>query len=109
MFINVSKKYDFDNLSEDDIVELIEDKKKKEKEKLIHHWEDEGIKVEKARWGRSKITKGRTKIELPKTVDAAKLTLEEVKKLIEKKAPKKKTAKKSTKKKTTAKKKTTKK
>lgn len=109
MFINVSKKYDFDNLSDEDIVELIEDKKKKEKEKLIHHWEDEGIKVEKARWGRSKITKGRTKIELPKTVDAAKLTLEEVKKLIEKKAPKKKTAKKSTKKKTTAKKKTTKK
>ena len=109
MFINVSKKYDFDNLSEEDIVELIEDKKKKEKEKLIHHWEDEGIKVEKARWGRSKITKGRTKIELPKTVDATKLTLEEVKKLIEKKAPKKKTAKKSTKKKTTAKKKTTKK
>ncbi len=109
MFINVNKKYDFDNLSEDDIVELIEDKKKKEREKLIHHWEDEGIKVEKARWGRSKITKGRTKIELPKTVDATKLTLEEVKDLIAKKAPKKKTAKKSTKKKTTAKKKTTKK
>ena len=82
IFINVNKKYDFDNLSEDDIIELIEDKKKKEREKLIHHWEDEGIKVEKARWGRSKITKGRTKIELPKTVDATKLTLDEVKEMI---------------------------
>ena len=111
IFINVNKKYDFDNLSEDDIIELIEDKKKKEREKLIHHWEDEGIKVEKARWGRSKITKGRTKIELPKTVDATKLTLDEVKEMIEKKAPKKKATKKkaATKKKTTAKKKTTKK
>ncbi len=111
IFINVNKKYDFDNLSENDIVELIEDKKKKEREKLIHHWEEEGIKVEKTRWGRSKITKGRTKVELPKTVDAKKLTLEEVKELLEKKSGKKKTTKKksSTKKKTTAKKKSSKK
>ncbi|MGM0636347.1 MAG: type I DNA topoisomerase [Bacteroidota bacterium] len=113
MFINVSKKYDFDNLSDGDIEELIENKIQKEKEKLIQHWEDEGIKVEKTRWGRSKITQGKTKIELPKTVDAAALTLEEVKDLIEKKKPKKKakakatTKKKSTKK--TSKKKTTKK
>jgi len=42
---------------------------------------------------------------LPKTVDAAALSLDEVKALIEKNAPKKKTRKKATKKKTTAKKK----
>ena len=30
MFINVNKKYDFDNLSKEDIVELIEAKKQKE-------------------------------------------------------------------------------
>ncbi|GAL66906.1 DNA topoisomerase I [Jejuia pallidilutea] len=48
MFINVNKKYDWDNLSDDDIVELIEDKIQKEKDKLIHHWEEEGIRVEKA-------------------------------------------------------------
>lgn len=94
MFINVNKKYDFDNLSEEDIEELIEDKIRKEREKVIHNWEDEGIRVEKARWGRSNIIKGKTKIELPKTVDAAKLSMEEVKDIIEKKAPKKKTAKK---------------
>ncbi|WP_029038870.1 type I DNA topoisomerase [Salinimicrobium xinjiangense] len=109
MFINVNKKYDFDNLSAEDIEELIEDKVKKEREKVIHNWEEEGIRVEKARWGRSNIIKGKTKIELPKTVDAAKLSLEEVKDIIEKKAPKKKTAKKSTGKKKTTTKKTTRK
>ncbi|MCC8359955.1 type I DNA topoisomerase [Salinimicrobium sediminilitoris] len=109
MFINVNKKYDFDNLSAEDIEELIEDKIKKEREKVIHNWEDEGIRVEKARWGRSNIIKGKTKIELPKTVDAAKLSLEEVKDIIEKKAPKKKAAKKSTGTKKTAAKKTTRK
>jgi DNA topoisomerase-1 len=92
MFINVNKKYNFDNLSQSDIVELIEDKIQKEIDKVLHHWEDEGIKVEKARWGRSVITKGKVKIELPKEVDAAVMTLEEVKDLIEKKAPAKKAA-----------------
>jgi DNA topoisomerase-1 len=93
-FINVNKKYDFDNLSENDIIELIEDKKRKDKEKVLHNWEEEGIRVEKARWGRSNIIKGKTKIELPKTIDASKLTLEEVKEIIEKKSPKKKTTRK---------------
>jgi len=96
MFINVNKKYDFDNLSENDIITLIEEKKQKEIDKVIHNWEEEGIRVEKARWGRSNIIKGKTKIELPKTVDATKLTLEKVKDLIEKNAPKKKTTKKKT-------------
>lgn len=109
IFINVSKKYDFDNLSIDDIETLIEDKKRKEREKLIHNWEEEGIRVEKARWGRFKIIKGKTKIELPKTTDAENLSLEEVKEILEEKSKKKKITKKkaTTKKKSTAKKKTT--
>jgi len=93
MFINVNKKYDFDNLSEADIIELIEDKIQKEKDKIIHHWKDEGIKVEKARWGRFKVSKGKQKIELPKTTDAEALTLEEVKEMLKSKTPKKKTRK----------------
>ncbi|MFN3639451.1 MAG: topoisomerase C-terminal repeat-containing protein, partial [Flavobacterium sp.] len=70
------------------------------KDKVIHHWEAQNIKVEKARWGRHVILKGKTKIELPKGVDAEKLTLEEVLELLEKNAPKKTTtkAKKTTKK-----------
>ena len=107
MFINVNKKYDFDNLSDEDIVQLIEDKKQKEKDKVIHDFKEEGIRVEKARWGRSNIIKGKVKIELPKTVDAQKLTLEEVKDILEKQGPKPK--KKATKKKTTRKKSTAKK
>ncbi|MCJ8288306.1 MAG: type I DNA topoisomerase [Crocinitomicaceae bacterium] len=90
LFINVSKKYDFDNLSKDDIIELIEVKKQKEIDKMIHNWEEEGISVQKARWGRFNIIKGKTKIEMPKTTDAEALTLEEVKAIIEAKAPKKK-------------------
>jgi DNA topoisomerase-1 len=89
MFINVNKKYDWDNLSSDDIEALIKDKIQKEIDKIIHDWEDEGIRVEKARWGRHNIIKGNTKIELPKTVDAAKLTLDEVKALLEKNTSKK--------------------
>ena len=97
IFINVNKKYNFDNLSQQDIVDLIEDKLQKEIDKVIHNWEDEGIRVEKARWGRSTILSGKLKIELGKEIDATKLTLEEVKDIIAKKTPEKKTtAKKST-------------
>lgn len=104
MFINVNKKYNFDKLSQSDIEELIEDKLQKEIDKVIHNWEEEGIKVEKARWGRSVIIKGKTKIELGKDVDAAKLTLDKVKEIIELKAPAKKTTKKASVKKTVKKK-----
>jgi len=96
IFINVSKKYDWDDLSASDIEELIEDKIQKEKDKVVHNWKEEGIQVEKARWGRHTIIKGKTKIELPKTVDASKLTLIDVKAIIDKNAPKKKTSAKKT-------------
>jgi len=101
IFINVSKKYNFDNLSQSDIVELIEDKIQKNIDKVLHNWKEEGILVEKARWGRSVITKGKIKIELSKDIDAAKLTLEQVQEMIAKKTPAKKVA---AKKATTAKK-----
>src|SRR5690606_10217330 len=111
LFINVNKKYNFDNLSQNDINTLIEEKIQKEIDKVIHNWDGEGIRVEKARWGRSVILQGKTKIELSKDVDVAAMTLEQVKKLIEEKTPAKKaSAKKSqTSKKATAKKTTTKK
>jgi DNA topoisomerase I len=91
IFINVSKKYNFDNLSQSDVEELIEDKLQKNIDKVLHNWEAEGIVVEKARWGRSVISKGKIKIELSKDVDATKLTLAQVQEIIEKKSPAKKT------------------
>jgi DNA topoisomerase-1 len=106
IFINVSKKYNFDNLSQSDVAELIEEKLQKDIDKVIHNWSEEGIVVEKARWGKSVITKGKIKIELNKDIDATILTLDQVKEMIAKKTPKKKTAtKKATTKKAPAKKK----
>lgn len=94
IFINVSKKYDFDNLTDANIIELIEVKKQKEIDKVLHNWEDVGIRVEKARWGRFNIIKGKIKVEMPKTTDIEKMTKEEAVKIIEAKTPKKKTSKK---------------
>lgn len=71
---------------------MIEDKLQKNIDKVLHNWDQEGILVEKARWGRSVITKGKIKIELSKDVDATKLTLEEVQEMIAKKTPAKKVA-----------------
>lgn len=90
MFINVNKKYDFDNLSIADIEELIEAKKKKEAEKVVKEWSEEGVRIEKARWGRHNIIKGKSKVELAKTVDVSKVSLEEAISLLDKKKPKKK-------------------
>lgn len=105
IFINVSKKYDFDNLTDENIIELIEVKKQKEIDKVIHNWEDVGIRIEKARWGRFNVLKGKIKIELPKTTDVGKITKDQAVKMIELKAPKKKvTKKKNPAKKTTKKK-----
>jgi DNA topoisomerase-1 len=66
--------------------------------------------VQKARWGRSEITKGKIKIELSKDIDASKLTLAQVQEMIQKKMPAKKApAKKAATKKPAAKKTTVKK
>jgi DNA topoisomerase-1 len=93
MFINVNKKYDWDNLSDNDIIELIDEKLQKEIDKVIHNWEEAGIRIEKARWGRHNILKGKLKIELPKTVEVIEMTLDQAKAEIEKVAPKKKPVK----------------
>ena len=89
-FVNVTKKYDFDNLTESDISQLIEDKKKKESERVVHNWEDEGVKVETARWGRHNIIKGKQKVELQKTIDVSEMTLTQAMSYLEKQKPKKK-------------------
>ncbi|AYW37368.1 type I DNA topoisomerase [Capnocytophaga canimorsus] len=108
MFINVSKKYDFDQLSDTDIEELIETKLQKESEKVVREWNNGEIRLEKARWGRFNLIKGKIKIELPKDTDTQNFTLEQATALLDtktKKAPAKKT---TATKKTTVKKSTTK-
>lgn len=99
IFINVNKKYDFDNLSQADVNTLIEEKLQKERDKIIHNWKDEGITVEKARWGRFNIVYDtKKKIELSKDFDVQSLTLEKVKAMIKEKGGTKKTKAKAKKK-----------
>ena len=81
MFINVGKSYDWDNLTKEDIEELIEDKKRKEKEKIIHNWEDEGIKIEKGRWGKFYLVKSKKRILLDKNLDVQSLDLDKAKEI----------------------------
>ena len=102
IFISVSKKYDFEHLSQSDIIFLIEEKLKKESEKVVKEWAEEGIHIEKARWGRYHLLKGKTKVELSKDTNIEAFTLAEAQSLLAtKEKPKKATA---TKKATTAKK-----
>ncbi|MDT8347019.1 MAG: topoisomerase C-terminal repeat-containing protein, partial [Flavobacteriaceae bacterium] len=87
-FINVNKKYDFDHLSPEDIESLIEDKIKKDKEKIIQRWDDEDIQVEKGRWGRLYAVKGKKRVELDRKIKPEEVSLDMVKALF--KAPAKK-------------------
>ncbi len=94
LFINVNKSYDFENLSQEDLEKLIEDKKKKDAEKILKVWKDEEIRIEKARWGRFNVIKGKTKIELPKGTDIEKFSKDDVIALFIKKSSKKNKSKK---------------
>jgi len=94
MFINVPRRYDFANLSQEEMNELIEAKVSKEANRYIHRWDAEKISVENARWG-PVIKFGKKVVYIPKKADgsrttaeeAAKLTLEDVKKIIEAEVP----------------------
>ena len=81
MFINVGKNYDWDNLSINDIEQLIEEKKQKEREKIIHNWEDEGIRIEKGRWGKFYLIKSKKRILLDKSLDVHALDLAKAKEI----------------------------
>jgi DNA topoisomerase I len=94
MFINVPRRYDLNHLTQGEMNELIEAKRDKEANRYIQRWEDEKITVENARWG-PVIKFGKKVISLPRQADgtrataedAAALTLEQVKKLIEAEVP----------------------
>ena len=81
IFINVNKKYDWENLSISDIEELIEDKKTKEREKVIHNWEKDDLRIEKGRWGKFFLLKGKRKILLDKSLDVHSIDLDTAKKI----------------------------
>ena len=94
IFINVPRKYDFANLSDSDMKELIEAKIKKEANRYIHRWPEEKITLENGRWG-PMIRFGKKMIYLPKKEDgsrvtateASAMTLENIKEIIETQFP----------------------
>ena len=95
-YINVPKKYNFDHLTQQDVQELIEDKLKKESEKVVKEWDEGTIRIEKARWGRFTLIKCKSKVELPKDTDVTTFTKEQALALLTEKPPKKTTARKKT-------------
>ncbi|MCC7520751.1 MAG: type I DNA topoisomerase [Flavobacteriaceae bacterium] len=101
MFINVSRQYDLATLTAEQIAEIIETKLKKDVDKVVRVFEKEGIVVEKARWGRFTLIKGKMKVELSKDTQVETMKLEDFQAIIEKNtkkskpktAPKKESAK----------------
>lgn len=94
LFINVPRAYNFDNLSQKDIEELIEKKLDKEANRYIQNWPEEKIAIENGRWGPF-IKFGKLMLKLSKGEKGGKytpeelsvLSLEEVKKMIEAQVP----------------------
>lgn len=94
IFINIPRKYNFDNLSQNDIDELVSAKLEKEANKYIQRWEEEKIAIEQGRWGPF-IRFGKLMLKLPKKPDDTKysaeelsgVTLEEVKAIIQSQVP----------------------
>ena len=77
IYVNVPKKYDFDNLSQSDINELIEAKLEKEANRYIQQWEKEKVSIENGRWGPF-IRFKKANIKIPKKADGEKYTAEEL-------------------------------
>ncbi len=93
MFVNVPRRYDFDNLTTEEMKELIDAKVEKEANRYIHQWPEEKITVENGRWGPF-IRFGKKNVKIPKigkervtSEQAKEMTLEEVKKIIEAEIP----------------------
>ena len=90
MYINVTKKYNFDRLTAEEVAELIESKLQKESEKVVKQWDEGEIRIEKARWGRFTLIKGKTKVELGKGTNIETFSKEQALALLAEKEPKKK-------------------
>ncbi len=90
LFVNVPRAYDFDNLKQSDIDELISKKLDKEANRYIQQWPEEKIAIENGRWGPF-IRFGKLMLKLGRKADGEKyvaedlanISLEEVKKMIE--------------------------
>ncbi len=88
-FVNIPKRIDPDNITPQQVMELLEAKLEKEANRYIQQWDKEKIAIENGRWGPF-IRKGKKSVGIPKIEGermtqevAAQLTLEEVKEILE--------------------------
>ncbi|MGI9192797.1 MAG: type I DNA topoisomerase [Chitinophagaceae bacterium] len=95
LFINIPRLYSFDTITEKECADLIEKKIEKEANRYIQHWPAEKISVENGRWGPF-IKMGKKMYKLALKADGAKMnadeaavvSLEDIKKMIEAQDPK---------------------
>lgn len=78
LYVNVPKKYDFENLTVEEIHELIDAKIEKENTRYIQQWEKEKISIENGRWGPF-VKVGKKMVKIPKKEDGEKYLAEELK------------------------------
>ncbi|MEO6069350.1 MAG: type I DNA topoisomerase [Chitinophagaceae bacterium] len=94
LYINVPKAYNFDQLNQKDIDELVEKKVAKEANRFIQQWPAEKLSIENGRWGPF-IRFGKKMLKLNRKKDGEKYTgeevatlpLEDVKKMVEEQVP----------------------
>ena len=93
LYVNVPTRYNFDQLTEQQAIELLHQKIEKEANRYIQHWPEEKISIENGRWGPF-IKYGKAMLNLPRveggkmTADQARsLSLADVKAIIEKEMP----------------------
>ena len=94
MYINIPRAYNFEELSQQDITELVEKKVAKEEYRFIKQWPAEKISIENGRWGpfirfNKKMLKLGKKADNSKYTpeDVAEIDIEEIKKMIEVQVP----------------------
>ena len=77
LYINIPRAYNFDNLSQTDINELIEKKVEKEANRFIRQWPAEKISIENGRWG-AFVRFQKKMLKLNKKADGSKYSPEEL-------------------------------
>ncbi|MEL6924034.1 MAG: DNA topoisomerase, partial [Bacteroidota bacterium] len=93
LFVNIPRRYDPETISTDEMHELIKIKEEKEANRYIKQWPEDNLALENGRWGPF-IRFKKKSIKLPRIDDkrmtseqAAEMTLEQVKELVEAEIP----------------------
>jgi DNA topoisomerase-1 len=92
-FYSIPKTLDPMKITVEEAIQIINEKRNAEANKIIHSFENDSIQVINGRYG-PYITYDKANYKIPKTVDASKMTLEDVKKIISNEGNKTKSGKK---------------